>query len=260
MSLQAFLEWFTQGSIVLLAILMVVQWARWRDRVSLDIFLVFGSLAVLLILERALRLTHVQAAWIRPLGASVLLAHPYLLMRVVSHFRPVSRGVRRTATAGLLVSLIVTWIAAWPFRSAALVGLAFLYFIWLLGYAAWAFRQGAQAAGGVTHFRMQHASLGALLLAIVFILAVLVADSAGLARGNGCADSAGRARGGAQLLFRVRPAVVASPHVAVVRAVRVSVRPRARRQVAIARRGAESSLHVRRSCGWGHQRFCGGMG
>ncbi len=160
---------------MLLAILMVVQWARWRDRVSLDICLVFGSLAILLILERALRLTHIQAAWIRPLGISVLLAHPYLLMRVVSHFRPVSRTVQRAAIAGLVVSLIVIWTAAWPFRSAALVVFAFLYFIWLLGYVAWAFRQGARAAGGVTHWRMQHAALGALLLATVFILAVLIA-------------------------------------------------------------------------------------
>ena len=175
MSLQSFLEWFTQASIVLLAILMVVQWTRWRDRVSLDIFLVFGSLAILLILERALRLTAIQAAWIRPLGISVLLAHPYLLLRVVSHFRPVSRTVQRAAIAGLVVSLIVTWTAAWPFRSAALVAFAFVYFLWLLGYVAWAFRQGARAAGGVTHWRMQHASLGALLLAIVFILAVLIA-------------------------------------------------------------------------------------
>lgn len=175
MSLQAFLEWFTQGSIVLLAILMVVQWARWRDRVSLDIFLVFGSLAILLILERALRLTHIQAAWIRPLGISVLLAHPYLLLRVVSHFRPLSRAVYRAATAGLAVSLVAAWSATWPFRSTALIVFAFLYFLWLLGYVAWAFRQGARSAGGVTHWRMQHAALGALLMAIVFSLAVLLA-------------------------------------------------------------------------------------
>ena len=174
MSLQAFLEWFTQGAIVLLAILMVAQWARWRDRVSLDIFLVFGSLAVLLILERALRITDIQAAWMRPLSSSVLLAHPYLLIRVVGHFRPVSRAVRRAATAGLVVSLIVTWTAAWPFRSAALVVFAFVYFLWLMCYAAWAFRQGSRAAGGVTHWRMQHASLGAALLATVFVLAVLI--------------------------------------------------------------------------------------
>ena len=174
MSLQAFLEWFTQGAIVLLAVLMVVQWSRWRDRVSLDIFLVFGSLAILLILERALRLTQVQAEWIRPLGISVLLAHPYLLLRVVSHFRPVSRVVRRVATAGLIVSLLVTWAATWPFRSVALVVIAFLYFLWLLGYAAWAFRQGSRAAGGVTHWRMQHAALGAMLLASVFVFAVLI--------------------------------------------------------------------------------------
>jgi signal transduction histidine kinase len=175
LSLQAFLEWFTQGSIVLLAILMVVQWARWRDRVSLDIFLVFGSLAFLLILERILRLTDIEADWIRPLGVSALLAHPYLLSRVVSHFRPVSRTVERTAIAGLVVSLLITWTATWPFGSAALIGFAFLYFVWLLGYVAWAFRQGARSAGGVTHWRMTHAALGALLLATVFILAVLMA-------------------------------------------------------------------------------------
>ena len=175
MPLQSLLEWFTQGSIVLLAVLMVVQWARWRDRVSLDIFLVFGSLAVLLILERAFRLTDVRAAWIRPLGVSVLLAHPYLLLRVVSHFRSVSRTVRRAAVPGLVVSLIVTWSATWPFRSVLLVFCVFLYFTWLLGYVAWAFREGARAAGGVTHWRMRHAALGALLLAIVVILAVVTA-------------------------------------------------------------------------------------
>ena len=41
----------------------------------------------------------------RPLAISVLLAHPYLLLRVVSDFRPVSRVVRRVATVGLAVSL-----------------------------------------------------------------------------------------------------------------------------------------------------------
>ncbi len=175
MSSHAFLEWITQGSIVMLAIRMVAQWARWRDRVSLDIFLVFGSLAILLILEPALRLTNVQAAWIRPLGFSVLLAHPYLLLRVVSHFRPISRTVQHVAAVGLVVSLVVTWSAAWPLRSTALMAVAFLYFIGLLGYVAWVFRQGARAAGGVTRWRMRHAGLGALLLEIVFILAVVIA-------------------------------------------------------------------------------------
>ncbi|HUP38614.1 MAG TPA: hypothetical protein VM115_00730, partial [Vicinamibacterales bacterium] len=175
MFLQAFLEWFTQGSIVVLATLMLVQWIRGRDRVSLDIFLVFGSLAILLILERALRLTRVEAEWIRPLGISVLLAHPYLLSRVVSHFRPVSRTVERAAVAGLVVSLLIAWTATWPFGTAAVIGFAFLYFIWLLGYVAWAFLEGARLAGGVTHWRMTHAAFGALMLAAVFILAVLIA-------------------------------------------------------------------------------------
>jgi signal transduction histidine kinase len=172
-SLQAFLEWFTQGAIVVLATLMVVQWSRWRDRVSLDIVLVFGSLAALLILERSFDFAQIQAPWLRPLGISVLLAHPYLLLRVVAHFRPVSRGFKRAAKIGLVISLLVTWVSEWPFRSPILILFSILYFVWLLFYVAFAFRGGAKAAGGVTHWRMKHASLGAMMLAGVFLLAVV---------------------------------------------------------------------------------------
>jgi hypothetical protein len=150
-SLQSVFEWFTQGAIILLAALMVMQWARWRDRVSLDICLVFGSLAALLVLERSFRLAEIQAPWMRPLGVSVLLAHPYLLLRVVLHFRPVSRAFFRAATIGLLISLLVTWISEWPFESPILVVFSILYFIWLLSYVAYAFGRGATAAAGVTH-------------------------------------------------------------------------------------------------------------
>ena len=172
MFLQVLLEWSTQGAIVLLAIIVLLQWARWRDRVSFDIFLVFGSLAILLILERTLRLADIEVPWIRPLAISVLLAHPYLLLRVVSDFRPVSRTVERAATVGLAVSLAATWVS--DARSTSLIVLAFLYFVWLLAYVAWSFRRGAKAAGGVTAWRMLHAGWGAVLLATVFVLAVFI--------------------------------------------------------------------------------------
>ena len=174
MSLQTFLEWFTQGSIVVLAVMMARQWVRSRDRVSLDIALVFGTLATITVLERSLALANIRTSWIRPLGISVLLAHPYLLLRVVSHFRPVSSAVKRVASIALGVSLLVVWIPAWPFHTMPMAGFAFLYFLWLLAYVAVAFRERARAAGGVTHWRMLHASWGAALLALVFILAVLI--------------------------------------------------------------------------------------
>lgn len=174
MTLQAFLAWLTQGSIVLLAILMAVQWVRWRDRVSFDILLVFGSLGLLLVTERSLRFASIEPAWLRPLGITVLLAHPFLLLRVISHFRPVSHGLRRAAVAGFTVALLPTWISASPFRSAPLIVFGFAYFLSLLAYAAWAFREGAKATGGVTHWRMHHAALGAALFAAVFLLAAVM--------------------------------------------------------------------------------------
>ena len=150
-------------------------------------------------------------------------------MRVVSHFRPVSRIIRRVAMAGLVVSLLATWVAIWPLRSAGLVVFAFLYFIWLLGYIAWAFRQGARAAGGVTHWRMQHAALGALLLAVRVRSCGAPRGMALLTRSRGVAGSAGRARGRAELLLCLRAAGVASAHVAVIRALRVAVGSRCSR-------------------------------
>jgi signal transduction histidine kinase len=174
LSLQTFLEWFTKGAIVLLAILMAGQWAKWRDRVSFDIALVFGSLALLIVIESALQIAHVEARWIRPFGVSVLLAHPYLLLRVVSHFRLTSRTVMQAALLGLLVSLAAVWLPASPRYSPPAAAFALGYFMWLLAYVALAFRRGAIAAGGVTHWRMLHAGWGALLLAVVFALAVLI--------------------------------------------------------------------------------------
>jgi signal transduction histidine kinase len=173
-TLQAFLEWLTQGSIVLLAILMVAQWLRWRDRVSLDILLVFGSLGLLLVIERSLRLAQLEPPWLRPLGITVLLAHPFLLLRVINHFRPVSPALRRIAAAWFALAMLPTWIAVRPFRSAPLVVAAFVYFTWLLVYVAWAFGAGAKSTGGVTHWRMRHAALGASMLAALILLAVVI--------------------------------------------------------------------------------------
>jgi signal transduction histidine kinase len=174
MTLQNFIEWFTQGAIVLLAILTLVQWLRWRDRSSLDIVFVFGTLAALLVVERVLAVEHLQPGWIAQLRLTVLVAHPYLLLRVVAHFRPVSTFVRRLAPVALVLSLLVVWVPVTPFHTVPMVGFAFLNFIWQLGYVTLAFRERSRAVGGVTHWRMLHAGWGAGLVLLVFVLAVLI--------------------------------------------------------------------------------------
>ncbi len=170
MTLQTFIEWFTEGAIVLLAILTLRQWQRWRDRSSLDIVFVFGTLAALTIVESVLGLAHIQARWIQPFGITVLLAHPYLLLRVVSHFRPVSIFIRRLAPASLFILLVALWVPVRPLQTVVMAPFAFAYFVLLLAYVAFAFRERARAAGGVTHWRMLHAGWGAALFALVFIL------------------------------------------------------------------------------------------
>src|SRR5581483_7235062 len=139
MSPADFLTWFAQGSIIVLAALTLRQWMRWRDRSSLDIVFVFGSLAGLMILEGSMRLASAEPAWLRPLGVSVLLAHPYLLLRVVSHFRPISATFRRLAPVGLVLALGVVWLPVRPFHTLGMAAYAFCYFIGLLAFDAYAF-------------------------------------------------------------------------------------------------------------------------
>ena len=185
MTLQNFFEWFTQGAIVLLAILTLVQWLRWRDRSSLDIVFVFASLAALVVVERMLAVARIQPAWIGQVRLTVLVAHPYLLLRVVSHFRPVSSFIRRFAPVALALSLLVVWVPVTPFHTVPMAAFAVANFIWQLGYVTLAFRGRARAVGGVTHWRMLHASWGAGLLVLVFVLAVLISLVPDAANGLG---------------------------------------------------------------------------
>ena len=163
-------EWLTQGSIVLLAILMAVH-GRDGGSASPSTFCWCRN--------RAPAAGHRAIASAGSHRARCFVARhhhtpraPVSASSVISHFRPVSRR-RRVAAAGSRLRSSSTWISVWPFDRPPLV-LGFFYFTWLLVYVAWAFKVGAKATGGVTHWRMYHAALGAALLAAVFLLAVII--------------------------------------------------------------------------------------
>ncbi len=110
----------------------------------------------------------------------MLLAQPYLLLRLARYFRPVRPLIQRAALIGLALSwaallmlqaeqTLPTWV------TLAAAFLLITYFAVVEIYAAWLLIQGALTTTGITRQRLRLASLGSGLLALVFLfLGILI--------------------------------------------------------------------------------------
>jgi signal transduction histidine kinase len=164
----------------LIALATLRDLARHPDRARLDIALLFGSLALAIVGPAVLKVLGVQLPWFSTVTSLLLLAHPYLLLRVVDYFRPLSRRVRWSALAGLAASWLILLVSPGGSRSPLLV-IVILYFVLVEGYAAFAFISGARRASGGIRWRMTFAAAGsgwfALLILVVGLALVLPAAS-----------------------------------------------------------------------------------
>ena len=104
MRVEELLTLVTQGTFLLIALLTSVDFLRHRDRTRLDIALMFGALAALIVIQRIPAIIGVQVAWLSTAGAILLLSQPYLLLRLVQHFRHVPRIVELVAVGGMVAS------------------------------------------------------------------------------------------------------------------------------------------------------------
>src|SRR2546425_437141 len=151
MDLNAFLNDLTRATFVLVAVLAFVDFARYRGRTRLDIALMFASLAVFVVIQAVSNRLDIGARWVDTLGVASALAHPFLMVRLVQHFREVRAPTLRAAMAGLGVSWVLVIIFPPPIPPvASLVIVA--YFGAAEAYAAMGFLQGARKnRGGVPH-------------------------------------------------------------------------------------------------------------
>jgi hypothetical protein len=115
------------------------------------------------------------------LGAILLVAQPYLLLRLVQHFRSIPRAVQLLALGSMIASWAILIVFPTPLPRLLAV-LIVAYFVCVEGYAAVAFARGALRTGGVTRNRLLLAAIGSGLLALVLLLAGV----ASLRRSRGC--------------------------------------------------------------------------
>ena len=165
------LTFLTQITTVLIALVTGIDYLRSRNQARLDVSLMFGALAMI-VLTQWLALSGSQNPWVGKLGSLLLMAHPYLLLRLTHHLRPVPRRIRLFAWGGLLLSELSLIFLPAPLPGPVSL-LLVLYFVVVEGYASLALVRGAMATSGVSHWRLLLAAAGSGLIALLILLAGL---------------------------------------------------------------------------------------
>lgn len=170
MTLADALTLITRLTYALIGLKVLIDLARWRDRNRLNIALLFGTLAIVVLGQKYMTLTGARPLWLVKLNQLLVLAHPYLVLRLVEHFRPVPRLLRRFALVGMIV-LWGLWLSA-EWLSPLLTNVPLIVYFGVVDlYAAWAFVRGAFTMRGVARRRMQMAALGSGLIGVIIMMA-----------------------------------------------------------------------------------------
>jgi signal transduction histidine kinase/ActR/RegA family two-component response regulator len=151
---------------------------RERSRTSVDATILFGALAFIIAQSQIATLLGTQLpAALGLVSAALLLALPYLQLRLVDDFAGVRPLVLRVCLGGLIagIAAIVIGLLKLVVLPAALpliVALALLYFVGFCSYAGFVLIREARLAKGVARNRMTAAAFGALALSLTLIAAV----------------------------------------------------------------------------------------
>lgn len=146
-----------------LALLALANLARYRDNTRLDIALVMVSIA--LALTPPTWYNNIALFELTP-STLALVAHPFLLLRLVQHFRGIRPTITRLALVGMVVTAVVMTFSSglnifWLIVSA--------YFIGIEGYAISAFIRSARVSSGVSRWRLSLVALGILTLLLAIL-------------------------------------------------------------------------------------------
>jgi len=177
----------TQAIYVLIFLLMTWTALRRRTRTSVDIALFFGAIAIAIVESRIVTTFGVsQVELITDIVALLVIAMPYLLLRLVDDSSDVPRLVNRLAEAGLLLSAIAFVVTEGTAPTAILIAVV-VYFAAFSTYCAVAFVRAGRRSAGVTRRRLQAVAAGTLLLGVAILVAgfapLLPASLAGLPTG-----------------------------------------------------------------------------
>ncbi|HLU09949.1 MAG TPA: hypothetical protein VK003_09805, partial [Oceanobacillus sp.] len=89
MSANELLVLLIQALFILLAVVTAADWLRHRGEIRRDIALLFGSLGLVFLIQVLENISDTESPVVESIEQFALLAHPYLLLRLLRYFRPV---------------------------------------------------------------------------------------------------------------------------------------------------------------------------
>jgi signal transduction histidine kinase len=137
-----------------------------------DIALVFLALSSSIIISLVLVLFGLKPAdvpIVSRIGQIGLISQPYLLLRLVSYFRPLPPKIRWGAIIGWAISCLVILFVGPPLPPIVTLPII-IYFIVVNGYSAAAFIRGAFSSAGVARHRLRFAGIASVFLLTLFVI------------------------------------------------------------------------------------------
>ena len=149
---------------------------RERNRASLDTTLLFGAIALVIAESQISTVLGVRIGVLSIASLLLLLALPYLQLRLVEDFAGVRPVVMRLCAAGIALAAIVAAAAGLGVVDltavvGTLVVIGVLYFFGFGSYAAVGFAREARRSGGIARQRMALAAAGSLALSLTLLVA-----------------------------------------------------------------------------------------
>ena len=174
-------------ALFVLSFLLVSRYAwRQRSRTSVDVALFFGALAIAVLQSPVFQLLGIPPIGAVSVTVTVLvMALPYLMLRLLTDFTTVSLWVRTATLGGLIAAVILVVALPAPMDPIATLGLI-AYFTGVSLYAAIGFVRLSRRSAGVTRRRTQAVAAGMAFLGLAVLVAAastIVPAASGAAAG-----------------------------------------------------------------------------
>ncbi|MEZ4553664.1 MAG: ATP-binding protein [Dehalococcoidia bacterium] len=180
MTMHELVQYLSDGGYLLLFVLSVTYALRWRSQLGVDIALFFGAIATVVVLAIVSRpeADSLPRAVVAT-QALVIMALPYLLLRLLRDLDGVATALMRGVETGLALSAAVLFVFAPPYPGGVVL-LLVGYFVAVQVYVFARFLRAARASRGITRSRLYCVASGSLFVAVVILLAGVAEMAPGL--------------------------------------------------------------------------------
>jgi signal transduction histidine kinase len=161
----------TQIIYVLIFVSVALRTIRQPTQAHADMTLFFGSTAFIILISRVAAIVGATPPpLVTAVEIAILMALPYILLRLVDDFTYVRAWIKRVAELGLAAGVVATYAAG---VVTPVLLYVVVYFFVLSVYCAVAFIRTGRRGRGVTRRRMEAISLGSILIGTGILLAGL---------------------------------------------------------------------------------------